>query len=159
MKLVGRAEPGQWKKATTEYERIMAKAATLGMRQVGKLAETAGRQAITAGGFSASFARTLRAINKPPSGYVLNPAVYIHSTINYADIFETGKTITGLAIPVATVAECAADQGAATYDAKTIYPECWAIGDDAAAERIAYARCRRRDRRPTDARTIAQDIP
>ncbi len=95
MKLVGRAEPGQWIKATNDYERVMAKAATLGMRQIGKLAETKGRQAIQAGGFSPKFARTLRAINKPPSGYVLNPAVYIHSTINYADIFETGKTITG----------------------------------------------------------------
>ncbi len=73
----------------------MAKAATLGMRQIGKLAEKKGRDAIEAGGFSSRFAKTLRAINKPPSGYVLNPAVYVHSTLNYADVFETGKTITG----------------------------------------------------------------
>jgi hypothetical protein len=26
---------------------------------------------------------------------VLNPSVYIHSTVNYLDVFETGKTITG----------------------------------------------------------------
>ncbi len=95
MKFVARAEPGQWAKATTEYERIIAKGSTQAMRKVGKLAVDAGRQAISAGGFSSKFARTLRAINKPKSGYVLNPSVYIHSTINYADIFETGKTITG----------------------------------------------------------------
>ncbi len=95
MKLVARAEPGQWVKATTAYEKIIAKGATQAMRKVGKLAVDAGRQAISAGGFSSKFARTLRAINKPKSGYVLNPSVYIHSTINYADIFETGKTIVG----------------------------------------------------------------
>ena len=95
MRLVSKAEPGQWEKATNDYERIMAKAATLGMRQIGKLAEKSGRQAISAAGFSSRFARSLQALNKPPSGYVLNPKVYIHSTINYADIFETGKTITG----------------------------------------------------------------
>jgi hypothetical protein len=95
VKLAGRAESGQWIKATTEYEKVMAKAATLGMRQIGKLAEKNGREAIVAGGFSSRFAKTLRAINKPPSGYVLNPAVYIHSTLDYADVFETGKTITG----------------------------------------------------------------
>ncbi len=93
MKLVARAEPGQWVKATTEYERIIAKGATQAMRKIGGLAVDAGRQAISAGGFSSKFARTLRAINKPKSGFVLNPSVYIHSTINYADIFETGKTI------------------------------------------------------------------
>ncbi len=95
MKLVARAESGQWVKATTEYERIIAKGATQAMRKIGKLAVDAGRQAISAAGFSAKFSRTLRAINKPKSGYVLNPSVYIHSTINYADIFETGKTIVG----------------------------------------------------------------
>lgn len=95
MKLIARAEPGQWVKATTEYERIMAKASTLAMRQVGRAAVQAGRNAISNAGFSNKFARTLQAINKPKSGFVLNPSVYIHSTINYADIFETGKTITG----------------------------------------------------------------
>ncbi len=106
MKLVARAEPGQWAKATTEYERIIAKGSTQAMRKIGKLAVDAGRQAISAAGFSSKFARTLRAINKPKSGYVLNPSVYIHSTINYADIFETGKTIVGspyLWLPLPTV--------------------------------------------------------
>lgn len=95
MKIVTKADAGQWLKATNAYESIMAKAATLAMRDVGKDAVTKGRAAISAAGFSPKFAGTLRVINKPASGYVLNPAAYIHSTINYADVFETGKTITG----------------------------------------------------------------
>ncbi len=95
MKIVTRADAGQWLKATNAYESIMAKAATLGMRDVGKEAVTKGRQSIAAAGFSSKFQNSLRVINKPPSGYVLNPSAYIHTTINYADIFETGKTITG----------------------------------------------------------------
>ncbi len=94
MKIVTKAESGQWLKATTEYERIMATAATKAMRDVGKDGIQKGRASIAAGGFSSKFQRTLRAINKPASGYVLNPSVYIHSTINYADVFETGRTIT-----------------------------------------------------------------
>jgi hypothetical protein len=62
------------------------------MRQVCKAALQQGLNAISNAGFSDKFARTLQAINKPKSGYVLNPSVYINSTINYADIFETGKT-------------------------------------------------------------------
>ncbi len=96
MRLKAREDtPGQWAKATTEYERIIAKGATQAMRRVGKLAVAAGRQAIGAAGFTANVQRTLRAINKPKSGFVLNPSVYIHSTVNYLDVFETGRTITG----------------------------------------------------------------
>jgi hypothetical protein len=95
MRIVTKAEQGQWLKATTEYERIMSKAATLAMREVGRDAVAKGRASIAAGGFSTRFQRTLRAINKPPSGFVLNPSVYVHSTVNYADIFESGKTIVG----------------------------------------------------------------
>jgi Family of unknown function (DUF6441) len=95
VRIVTKAPAGQWRKATTEYERIIAKAATLAMRDVGKDAVARGRAAIAQAGFSPSFQRTLRVINKPPSGFVLNPAAYVHSTLNYADVFETGKTITG----------------------------------------------------------------
>jgi Family of unknown function (DUF6441) len=95
VRIVTQAEAGQWLKATSEYERIIAKAATLGMRAVGKDAVKKGRESIAHAGFSPRFQRTLRVINKPPSGFVLNPSAYVHSTLNYADIFETGKTITG----------------------------------------------------------------
>ncbi len=107
MKLVAREDtPGQWEKATTEYERIMAKAATLGMRQIGKLAETAARRAVGAAGFTSNVQRTIQALNKPASGYVLNPKIWLHSTVNYLDVFETGRTITGsplLWLPLSSV--------------------------------------------------------
>jgi hypothetical protein len=93
MRIVTKAESGQWLKATTEYERIISKAATVAMRAVGRDAVAKGRASMAAGGFSSRFQKTLRAINKPPSGYVLNPSVYVHSRINWADIFETGGTI------------------------------------------------------------------
>jgi len=95
MRIVTKAAQGQWLKATNEYERIMSKASTLAMREVGRDAVAKGRASIAAGGFSTRFQKTLRAINKPPSGFVLNPSVYVHSTVNYADVFETGKTIQG----------------------------------------------------------------
>ncbi len=96
MRLVAREDKqGQWAKATTAYEKIIAKGATQAMRRMSKLAVDAGRRAIGAAGFSANVQRTLRAINKPKSGYVLNPSVYIHSTVNYLDVFESGRTITG----------------------------------------------------------------
>jgi hypothetical protein len=95
VRIVTKADAGQWLKATNEYERIIAKAATQAMRDVGKLAVKNGRAVMAEAGFSGKFQRTLRAINRPASGYVLNPSEYVHSTINYSDIFETGKTITG----------------------------------------------------------------
>ncbi len=95
MRIVTKADAGQWLKATNTYEQIMSKAATKAMRATGKLAERKGREAIGAAGFTSNVQRTLRALNKPPSGYVLNPAVWLHSTVNYLDVFETGRTITG----------------------------------------------------------------
>lgn len=95
MRLAVDAKSGQWIKATNQAEKVMAKALTTSMRQVGKLAVAKGRERITAAGFSSGFARTLVALNKPKTGYVLNPRVWIHTTVNYADVFEKGKTISG----------------------------------------------------------------
>jgi hypothetical protein len=95
VRIVTKADAGQWLKATNEYERIIAKAATQAMRDVGKLAVKNARAVMAGAGFSTEFQRMLRVINKPASGYVLNPSEYIHSLVNYADVFETGKTITG----------------------------------------------------------------
>jgi hypothetical protein len=95
VRIVTKADGGQWLKATNEYEKIMAKAATQAMRDVGKLAVKNGRAVMAGAGFSTEFQRMLRVINKPASGYVLNPSEYIHSLVNYADVFEKGKTITG----------------------------------------------------------------
>ncbi len=84
---------GQWAKASTEYERIIAKASTGAVRDVGKSAVQAGRERISGAGFSQKFARTLVIKFRPPTGISLDPSAYIHSTVNYADVFETGKTI------------------------------------------------------------------
>lgn len=95
MKFSTQAPAGQWIKATTAYEKVMASAVTAAMRDVGKDAVRGGRASIAAAGFSNRWQASLRMKMQPPSGDVLNPAVYIHSTINYSDVFETGATIQG----------------------------------------------------------------
>jgi hypothetical protein len=104
MKVTYRVPPGQWVKATDVYNALMAKALTTAMKDVGKLGRDRGRQAITAAGFSNKFANSLVAIL--PSRDTLTPTVYIHTTINYADVFETGAVIAGkpyLWLPLPTV--------------------------------------------------------
>jgi hypothetical protein len=95
MKLVTTAPSGQWLKATNTYEKLIAKAETLAVRDVSKQARDQGRAAISAAGFSNKFANSLVIKYKPSSGYSLNPSAYIHTTINYADVFEHGATIAG----------------------------------------------------------------
>jgi hypothetical protein len=95
MKIVTTAPAGQWLKATNAYEKLIAKAETLAVRDVAKQARDAGRAAINAAGFSNKFANSLVVKFHPSSGYSLDPAAYIHTTINYADIFEKDKTISG----------------------------------------------------------------
>lgn len=88
--------PGQWLKQADKTSAVMIKAANLALRDVGREAVKEGRGAIASAGFSTQWVNSLRLIMFPrgnaPS---LNPVAYIHSTINYSDIFETGKTITG----------------------------------------------------------------
>lgn len=95
MKFSTQARAGQWIKAATAYEGVMARAVTAAMRDVGKDAVRGGRASIAAAGFSSRWQRSLRMKMQPPSGNVLNPAVYVHSTINYSDVFETGAVIEG----------------------------------------------------------------
>jgi len=104
MNLKFNVPPGQWIKATDLYQALMAKALTGAMRDVGKLGRERGRQAITAAGFSNKFANSL--VAKLPAKDTLTPTAYIHTTINYADVFETGAIITGkpyLWLPLPTV--------------------------------------------------------
>lgn len=106
MKFSTQAPAGQWIEATTAYEKVMASAVTAAMRDVGKDAVRGGRQSIAAAGFSNRWQSSLRMKMQPPTGDVLNPAVYIHSTINYSDIFESGGVIKGqpyLWLPLPTV--------------------------------------------------------
>jgi hypothetical protein len=95
MKVVTVAPPGQWLKASNAYEKLIAKAETLAVRGVSKKARDAGKAVIQGAGFSGKFASTLVIKFIPSSGYSLSPAAYIHSTINYADVFEKGATIAG----------------------------------------------------------------
>jgi len=95
MKLTIDAKGGQWQRAATEWERIVAKAATRGMRATLKDAVAAGRDEIAGAGFGSAFQRTLVGKMLSGSKEVLNPKAWIHSTINFADVFEEGKTITG----------------------------------------------------------------
>jgi hypothetical protein len=104
MNLKFNVPPGQWIKATDLYQALMAKALTGAMRDVGKLGRERGRQAITAAGFSNKFANSL--VAKLPANDTLTPTAYIHTTINYADVFETGAVIAGkpyLWLPLPTV--------------------------------------------------------
>jgi len=104
MNLKFNVPPGQWIKATDLYQALMAKALTGAMRDVGKLGRERGRQAITAAGFSNKFANSL--VAKLPAKDTLAPTAYIHTTINYADVFETGAVIAGkpyLWLPLPTV--------------------------------------------------------
>jgi hypothetical protein len=95
---------GQWIKATDLYQALMAKALTGAMKDVGKLGRDRGRQAIAAAGFSDRFANSL--VAKLPTQDSLAPTAYIHTTINYADVFERGAVITGkpyIWLPLPTV--------------------------------------------------------
>ena len=139
----------------------MAKAATLAMRRCRQsVPRQKGERRLLQEDFQQDLQRTLRAINKPPSGYVLNPAVYIHTTINYADIFETGKTITGnpfLWLPLPSVPPI---KGRPHMTPRQYIQQCRAIGDDAAAQGgLPMLGAVVETGGKTDARTVAQDIP
>jgi hypothetical protein len=106
MKLNFKVPAGQWVKATDLYQAIMAKALTGAMHDVGKLGRDRGRAAIEGAGFSGKFGNSLVVKFSPSSGDSLNPTAYIHSTINYADVFEHGATIVGkpfIWLPLPTV--------------------------------------------------------
>lgn len=94
MKLVVKADKGQWVQATTDAERIMAKGLTSAMRELGKRAAAAANQEIHSSGL-ASKKWELKAKNFPISGNALDPAVWLHSTVNFENIFESGKFIVG----------------------------------------------------------------
>lgn len=88
--------PGQFVKEADKKSAAIIKAANLALRDVGREALKEGRGAIASAGFSAQWVNSLKLIMFPRgSAPSLNPVAYIHSTINYSDIFETGKTITG----------------------------------------------------------------
>src|SRR5512146_2678889 len=94
MRIKFNAKGGQWLQATTEAERVSATALTKAMREVGKRAATAANKEIHSAGF-ASRKWELRPKNYPTSGISLSPEVWLHSRINFEDIFEEGGTVHG----------------------------------------------------------------
>lgn len=96
MQIVIKGKTGQWIKATKEYERIIAHAATSAVRQTGIAARDAARRAIAVAGFGSTWQRSMRSKMLSGRNDVLNPMAWVHSTINFSDVFEYGKTIIGM---------------------------------------------------------------
>lgn len=92
MKLKVSAASGQWIKETSAAGNIAATALTKAMRETGKLAAAAANRNIHAAGF-AHRKWEMRPKNYPSSGVSLLPEVWLHSRINFLDVFEEGRTI------------------------------------------------------------------
>lgn len=88
------AKAGQWVNVTDSSKRIMETGLTKAMREVGKRAADAANNRIHAAGF-ASRKWELRPKNYPASGISLTPEVWLHSRINFEDVFESGRVIHG----------------------------------------------------------------
>jgi hypothetical protein len=90
-----RYKDGQFIKAGEAWEKLVAHAATAGVRDCGKAAQEAGRNEIASHGFTSRRWKTsIVSVMHPKGGAeVLNPWAWVHSKINFADVFETGKTI------------------------------------------------------------------
>lgn len=94
MKLTVNAAQGQWVRETSAAGKIAATGLTKAMRETGRLAAAAANQNIHAAGF-ASRKWEMRPKNYPSSGVSLLPEVWLHSRVNFEDVFEEGKTIHG----------------------------------------------------------------
>ncbi len=86
---------GQFLKAGEAWEKLVAHAATAGVRDCGKAAQDAGRAEIASHGFtSRRWKNSIVSVMHPKGGAeVLDPWAWVHSKINFADVFETGKAI------------------------------------------------------------------
>lgn len=94
MRLKFNIDSAQWVKEGAEKQRVIATSVTNAMRETGKRAAAAANEVIHAGGF-ASRKWELRPKNFPSSGVSLLPEVWLHSRINFEDIFEEGGIIHG----------------------------------------------------------------
>jgi hypothetical protein len=101
-------DPKQWMDATSEWERIVKTAETKAVRDVGILARNRGREAVAAAGFGFRWQKSIVSRMEPKKGISFNPKATILSTINYFDVFETGRHISAEAgkwlwLPLPTV--------------------------------------------------------
>jgi hypothetical protein len=95
MQLQSNMDPDQWKAANAAYARIIANAEKAAIHQVGIKARDDVRAMIGEAGFGPRWQKSFVARFGTEKGSAFNPFALIHSTINYAGVFETGKTITG----------------------------------------------------------------
>lgn len=95
MKFVIKAPAGQASDSALKLANRMATGLTSAMRDVAKIAVAKGRQSIAGSGLGPRWVRSLRSRISPRSGVSFNPSAFIHSTINYSDVFEHGRVIQG----------------------------------------------------------------
>lgn len=89
------ARKGQFEKAFLSKERVVSRAATLGMREVAERVKRTGRAAIARAGFSPRWQGAFRVDVYPKHGESINAAAFVHHNIPYAGVFEEGATISG----------------------------------------------------------------
>lgn len=97
MKIVFETDPELWRRVFEADGERMATAATEAMREVGELAQAAGRASIKAAGgrFGRGWPNALRLEVFPKSQVSLGPTAFIWHKIPYAGVFERGAVIQG----------------------------------------------------------------
>ncbi len=94
MRVVMKTDKQEWIKATTAVEKTMAHAMTATVKQMATETRDGIRQSISAAGFGSHWVNSIK-FKMLEKGDVLNPDAWVHSTINFSDVFETGKHIVG----------------------------------------------------------------
>ena len=87
---------GQWPNEIQKATKLEAAALTKAMKDTANAAVSAGRAQIAAAGFSQTWVKSIvssKSAFRPQSGVSLDPSAWIHSRINYADVFEKGANI------------------------------------------------------------------
>lgn len=86
---------GQAIRASDEWQKIMAHAATKAVKEVTFNARDAARNAIARSGFGSQWEKSIVGSMHPKRGEALNPWGWVHSTLNFADVFELGTISIG----------------------------------------------------------------
>lgn len=87
-------ETEEFKKAFILGGNLVVDAANAAVKRSAEAGVVAGRASIAGAGFSPRWQKSLRTKMVTPP-HSLKPVAYVHTTINYADIFETGGDIHG----------------------------------------------------------------
>lgn len=97
MKIVFETDPELWRKVLTGNGERMAEAATEAIKEVGEIAQAAGRASIRAAGgrFGKGWQNALRLVTFPRHGNSLGATAFLYHKIPYAGVFERGATIHG----------------------------------------------------------------